>query len=239
VQARIGQLLELASLPGVSDTEQKSLLHIAIIGGDPTEVEIAAELSDLLTDDYAKVYPHLKGKMLISIFDAAPFILGAFEESLREYALTSFTKRHVQVHTVVKITQVSQNSMTTQQLGEIGCGMVLWVTGNKQCPLVDRLKVAKTAHLPPILTDTSLRVLSQDKTPIPGVSGIGDAADIEDQTLPTTAGVAVQKASYLAPAFNSDKFDASFRYKQKTLVAYIGGHDGVVQGKADWSGSRA
>lgn len=92
VQYRLKQVLELASIPGTSEQEQRDLLHIVIVGGGPTGVEIAAEMSDLFNDDFAKLYPHLAGKMTITIHDAAHDILGAFEESLRQYTISSFSK---------------------------------------------------------------------------------------------------------------------------------------------------
>jgi NADH:ubiquinone reductase (non-electrogenic) len=67
----------------------------------------------------------------------------------------------------------------------------------------------------------------------------GDAADIKKYFLPTTAEVAVQKAEYLAKALNTDDTTKAFEYQQRALVAYIGGHDGVVHGRPDWSGERA
>lgn len=185
------------------------------------------------------IYPQLKGKMAIAIYDVAHAILGTFDESLREYAVASFSRRDVEVYTNVKIQEVASDRIIVKGQGDIGCGMAIWVTGNKQCPLVTNLGVAKTGRPPRILTDQCLRVLSDDKEIVPGVFALGDAADIECGTLPTTAEVAVQKAKYLATALNKHDFDTPFEYRQKTLVAYIGGHDGVVQGKAGWSGTRA
>ena len=71
-----------------------------------------------------------------------------------------------------------------------------------------------------------------------GVFAIGDAADIEGASLPTTAEVACQKARYLVENFNAaakeksgEMFKAPFAYQQKQLVSYIGQHDGVIAGK--------
>ena len=238
VQHRIKQVLELASLPGLTEQEQRDLLHIGIVGGGPTGVEIAAEMSDLFIDDFSTLYPSLKGKMSITIYDAADFILGAFEDSLRQHAIGSFSKRHVDVVTCARIKEVTKDSITTEAQGRVGCGMVLWTAGNKQCALVDTLDVAKTEEVPRIMTDEYLHALSPGKTPMQDVFALGDAADIEEHFLPTTAEVAVQKAEYIAATLNTDTYKA-FEYRQKGLVAYIGGHDGVVQGKPDWSGQRA
>ena len=239
VQHRLRQLLELASLPGVSEQEQRDLLHIVIVGGGPTGVEIAAEMSDLFNEDFSKLYPKLDGLARITIYDAAGFILGAFEEALQRHAIKSFSKRRVRVITGSRIKGVAKDSITTEAEGKIGCGMVLWTAGNKQCSLVDHLDVAKTGGLPRILTDKYLHALATDNTPMSDVFALGDAADINKYFLPTTAEVAVQKAEYLARVLNTDTFNLSFDYQQKALVAYIGGRDGVVCGKPGWSGPRA
>lgn len=229
-------------MPGLTDEEQRGLLHIIIVGGGPTGVEIAAEMSDLFNDDFAKLYPDLAGKMSITIHDAAPFILGAFEEALRQHSLDSFSKRNVRILTDSKIKNVGPDSITTEAEGRTPCGMVLWTAGNKQCALVDRLQTAKTDRLPRIMTDEYLHALTPrpEQEPMRDVFALGDAADIKKHFLPTTAEVAVQKAKYLANVLNTDSDGLKpFEYQQKALVAYIGGHDGVVHGHAEWSGPRA
>ena len=241
VQYRLKQLLELASIPGTSEEQQRELLHIVMVGGGPTGVEMSAEMSDLFNDDFEKLYPNLAGKFRISIHDAAPFILGAFEEALRDHAIGSFHKRSVTVVTNSKIKKVESDHIETEAEGRVGCGMVIWTAGNKQCALVDELDVCKTDGLPRIMTDEYLHVLrGEDMSPLPDVFALGDAADIRKYFLPTTAEVAVQKSEYMAQVLNRG-WDGKrpFRYKQKALVAYIGGHDGVVAGQPDWSGPRA
>lgn len=196
-------------------------------------------MSDLFNEDFSKLYPNLAGKFSITIHDAASFILGAFETSLQQHAIGSFSKRGVNVITDSKIKEVTKDSITTEAEGRIGCGMVLWTAGNKQCALVDSLDVAKTDKLPRILTDEYLHVLDSDKSSMQDVFALGDAADMKKHFLPTTAEVAVQKAEYLAKMLNTDNVGKAFEYQQKALVAYIGGHDGVVHGKPEWSGQRA
>lgn len=233
-------MLELASLPGISEDDQRALLHINIVGGGATGVEMAAELSDLFHEDFSKLFPKLAGKFQITIHDAAAFILGSFEQGLRDYALGSFGKRGVDVKTESRILCVERDSMTTVADGRMPCGMVIWAAGNKHNTLLDVLEVAKTDGLARIMTDEFLHALRPDRTPYPDVYALGDAADIRKHYLPTTAEVAVQKSDYLVKVLNQgiDGKDP-FRYKQKGIVAYIGGHDGVVQGNPNWSGGRA
>lgn len=249
LQQRIKAQLELASLPGLSNEEQEALLHIIIVGGGPTGVEIAAEMSDLFHNDLAKIYPHLADKFHISIHDAANTILGPFEESLRQHSLRSFSKRGVSVHTGSMIKSVDKDGLTTESDGKIPCGTVIWTAGNKQSSLVDKLTLAKTDKMPRLLTDEYLHALDANEQPIDSVYALGDAADIRDYYLPSTAEVAAQEATYLVEALNKRddtwaKDPATgkslpFEYKQKPTVAYLGGHDGVIMGNPNWTGDRA
>lgn len=205
--------MELASIPGLTDEEQRGLLHIVVVGGGPTGVEISAEMSDLFNDDFSKLYPKLKGKMSITIHDAAQNILSAFDKGLQEHAISSFSKRNVQVLTGSKIKEVTASSITTEADGLIKCGMTIWTAGNKQCALVDSLNVAKTDRLPRILTDEYLHALDSNKSPMRDVFALGDAADIKKYFLPTTAEVAVQKAEYLAKMLNTGHTSKPFEYQ--------------------------
>lgn len=114
------------------------------------------------------------------------------------------------------------------------------MASNKQKKLLHVLDVAETDKLPRILADNKLNALKPDKTPLLNVHALGDAADIKKDFLPNTADVAVQKVEYPAKLLNTDSDrQHPFKYQQRALVAYIGGHDGVVQGRPDWSGPRA
>ncbi|MCJ1401697.1 hypothetical protein MMC11_004914 [Xylographa trunciseda] len=239
VRKRLGDILEMASLPMKTVQEQRDLLHIVVVGGGPTGVEITAEMYDLVHDDFSKLYPDLNGKITIAIHDVAENILTAFEASLSEYALESFTKRDVAIKTGSHITKVEADCLYTKEDGRIPCGMLIWATGNKQIPLVDGLPVLKSEKLPRILTDTRLHVLRPDGSPIDSAYALGDAADVKDGELPTTAEVACQKAEYLANVFNTGSLDKVFTYSQRNVIAYIGQKDGVVSGGTQWEGPRA
>jgi NADH:ubiquinone reductase (non-electrogenic) len=78
----------------------------------------------------------------------------------------------------------------------------------------------------------------------------GDAANIEGHSLLSTAEVAVQKATWLAKPLTGkfdekkgDKGEATLgkasSMSKKTLIAYIGRQDGIVEGKGDWTGKGA
>ena len=225
IRKRVGEVFEKASLPGTDAAMQAELLHIVIVGGGPTGVELAAELCDLFEGGYAKLYPHLKGKPRISIHDVAPSILSPFDAKLQDYALSSFKRRGVEVVTSSHILSVNEGSIETKESGKIPTGLVIWATGNRATRLVESLQVRLPGRgLPRILTDSYLRVLEPTKSdngdegvneganatgkyapgPVyPDAFALGDAADIVSASLPTTAEVACQKAEWLAKAFNN------------------------------------
>jgi len=226
------------------------LLHIVVVGGGPTGIEMTAELDDLAHNELRDLYPEVGDKLSISIHDVAPNILSAYDKKLYEYANTQLVRRHIEVKTNSHIERIEKDCFYTKEDGRIGCGMLVWATGNKNVPLVDELDVRKTQKgLKRILTDSRLRVTKDKEGDVlhEGVFALGDAADIDGASLPTTAEVAVQKAKYLVQMFNSASADAAshapFMYQQKQLVSYIGGRDGVIAGKDNdhegWTGKSA
>ena len=239
IRQRVADCFEKASLPGRTEQEQRDLLHFVIVGGGPTGIELSAELCDLFNHSFAKLYPHLKAKPTIAIHDVAPNILSVFDAKLQDYALSSFSKRDVQVVTSSHIQRVDADSITTAEHGRIPAGLVIWATGNRCTRLVESLPVQLTPRLPRILTDSFLRVYGKDEQILPDAYALGDAADIKGGSLPTTAEVACQKAEYLARTLNKG-LEGPFKYEQKAIVAYLGQRDGVVAGEeSNLTGQRA
>ncbi|TGO89937.1 hypothetical protein BPOR_0086g00070 [Botrytis porri] len=243
--------LERASLPTISEEEKRNMLHFAIVGGGPTGIELAAEIDELIQEHLGAVYPRLKGLCTISIYDVADRLLGQFDEKLSEYAMEKFENRGcVKVKTGKHIEEIKRHSMTVKEEGEVPFGVVVWAVGNTAGKLVEDLNCRKSEGLQRILTDRWLRVLKSDSDGVEGagadiienVYALGDAADILNNELPTTAEVAVQKAKWLKQHLlqnGGEELCKPFRYEQKDLVAYIGRGDGVIQGKKDWTGASA
>ncbi|KAI4130888.1 MAG: hypothetical protein LQ338_001485 [Usnochroma carphineum] len=242
-------LLEKASLPNCPVERKKELLHVAIVGGGPTGVEITAELNDLAHKELNDLYPEVARYLSISIYDVAPNILGSYDQKLYEYANAELLRRGIGIETNTHIEKVDKYTLYIKEKGRVPYGMLLWSTGNKAVPLVTSLDVRKTEKgVVRILTDDHLRVFKSRKSDeiYDNVYALGDAADIEGNSLPTTAEVAVQKAKYLVNFFNSrgtaKPSSVPFTYTEKQLVSYIGSHDGVIAGRGDkdgWTGRSA
>ncbi|KAK3614455.1 hypothetical protein LTR56_027250, partial [Elasticomyces elasticus] len=79
VRQRLLDILEMASLPNMTEVQQRNLLHIIVVGGGPTGVEITAEMYDLVHNDLIYLYPDLAGKISVAIHDVAAQILSVFD----------------------------------------------------------------------------------------------------------------------------------------------------------------
>ncbi|MCJ1477123.1 hypothetical protein MMC13_005794 [Lambiella insularis] len=90
IRRRVLECFEIAMLPTTEDKLREHLLNFAIIGGGPTGMEFAAELSDLVHEDLLKLYPSLKGFVKVTVYDIAPKVLSMFDESLAKYAMETF-----------------------------------------------------------------------------------------------------------------------------------------------------
>ncbi|KAG8630291.1 hypothetical protein KVT40_001910 [Elsinoe batatas] len=242
VQQRVLQMLDAASLPGIPEERQREMLHIRIVGGGAIGIEATAELHDLWEESMQHLYPHLKGKVQITIHDVAPEILSTFDESLSEYAMKSMRRKGVELKTGSHIELVESDAIHTKEDGRLPYGMLLWATGNKANTLLDQLDVKKPEKgMPRILTDQHLRVMRPDGRVMDNVYAAGDAADIEGYTLPMLAEVALQKGEYLTRELNQmpGGFKSPFNYQQRASIAYLGQRDGIVGGKDTWTGQNA
>lgn len=210
-------------------------------------VEITAELSDIARNELQDLYPTVAPLVRITIFDVAPHILGAYDKKLYEYATANMTQHGVDIMTNIIIQNVSSTHLEVKGQPDIPYGILLWVAGNTSVPFTDDLNVKKTQRgLVRIFTDSRLRVkkAGEEVDVYTDVFALGDAADIEGQSLPTTAEVAVQKAKYLVKQLNSRSEGSAspFAYTTRRLVTYIGWHDGIAEGSSidePWSGRKA
>lgn len=69
---------------------RQALLHIVVVGGGPTGVEVAGEIVDFVDSDIRRLYPDLARDMKVTLVEANQ-ILGSFDVRLREY-----TAQHLQ-----------------------------------------------------------------------------------------------------------------------------------------------
>ena len=158
IRTRTLECFEIASLPTTSEKLRDQLLRFAIVGGGPTGMEFAAELSDLVHQDLSKLYPALTPKVRIVVHDVADKVLSMFDDKLGKYAMETFRREGVEVKTSHHVEELrpglprtgpdesmddvadSQGcyTLTTKEDGDVGVGLCVWSTGNMMNPFVQK-----------------------------------------------------------------------------------------------------
>jgi NADH dehydrogenase FAD-containing subunit len=154
-------------LPTTIEKGKKNLLHFAVVGGGPTGMEFAANLSDLIHEDMAKLYPSLMPYIKITIYDVAPKVLPMFDQSLADYAVKTYKREGIEIKTSHHVEELrkgfpndpqsAQNqdkllkggcyTIRTKEEGDVGIGMCVWSTGLMMNPFVQ--KALDSVHMYP------------------------------------------------------------------------------------------
>jgi len=184
IRRKLADLLETASLPGVSDAEARRMLSVLVVGGGPTGVEFAAELHDFLKDDMPRLYPKLGDKLSITVVQSADHILNTYDARISQYAEKKFARDGINVLTNRRVMEVRAGEAAvmdkkTETKQTIHFGVCVWSTGLGTYPFVKSLQAA--------LGQPARRALAVDKClRVRGVQdgsvyALGDCADIKSK----------------------------------------------------------
>ena len=165
IRKRILECFEIASLPTTHPELKKQLLHFAIVGGGPTGMEFAAELSDLVRQDLLKFYLDLKDFIKITVYDVAERVLSMFDKQLVDFAMRTYAREGIEIRTSHHVEELRPGlpksvanlhpnigdtegcyTLKTKEDGEVGIGMCLWSTGNMMNPFIQKFR--ETRSLP-------------------------------------------------------------------------------------------
>ena len=121
-------------------------------------MEFAAQLSDLIREDLAKVYPDVVRFTRISLYDVAPKVLPMFDAALADYAVKTYTRQNIDIKTSHHVEELRMGlpedgeasahqeqqlkggvyTLRTKEEGDVGIEMCVWSTGNMMNPFVQK-----------------------------------------------------------------------------------------------------
>ena len=241
----------------VSLAERRRLTNVVVIGGGPTGVEVAAELQELVDDDFERLcdkghagaeWPRV---ILVSNTDA---LLMTFSEKASEYATKRLAGTGVDEMLGYNVTRVTEEGVEvvapSGNTEFIEAATVVWAGGVEATDLTRDLAktFATKAGASPVRrgvrVDETLRPVGSDGS----IFWIGDAAATAaapGEQLPPTAQVARSQGEYVAGLFNkgflktegghSDRKTVSvspdsrpYAYEHKGSMCYVGRQAAVV-----------
>ncbi|WP_300616495.1 NAD(P)/FAD-dependent oxidoreductase [Dokdonella sp.] len=202
-------------------------LNLVVIGGDPTDVELAGTLAEIARHTLPREFRHIDPrKANVHLVEAGPRVLPSMPESLSEKARAQLQRLGVEVHTGQAVTRIDERGV---DLGDrrIAARTVLWAAGVAASPLGAQLGAER---------DRAGRVRVEPDLSLPGhpdVFVIGDLASVtQDGTpVPGVAPAAKQMGAYVAAAIRArlaGKAAPAFRYRDYGNLATIGRMAAVV-----------
>ena len=166
------------------------LTHIVVVGGGPTGVEMAGALCELIQKVLKKDYPSLPvDNFKVTLVEASPGVLNAYNSSLQNYAVHQLEKRGVDVLLGTQVTRVTPNHVHLNNGEILEAQTLVWAAG------IQANRLASTLELP---TTRGGRIVIDGWSRVPGydqVFAIGDIAasmDAEGNLYPQLAPVAMQ-----------------------------------------------
>lgn len=215
--------------------ERQAWLTFAVVGGGPTGVEIAGQITELahraLGAEFRRFDPRTARVML---FEGGDEILATFGHKLSGRATTGMDKIGVEVHTGSRVTAVSADGITVQDAtGEqfYPCRTKVWAAGVTAPALAAELAAAAGAT-----TDRAGRIEVLPDCTLPGhpeVFVIGDVMALDD--LPGVAEVAMQTGIHAARTIRrrtkGDDEAKPFKYRDLGSMATISRFQAIVDFK--------
>jgi NADH:ubiquinone reductase (H+-translocating) len=234
LRARIFGAFEMAELEEDPDA-QRAWLTFAVVGGGPTGVEVAGQITELahrsLKRNFRRIDPT---SARVLLFDAGDAILASFGTKLSGIAERSMGRIGVEVHTGARVTGITYRDITVEGADgaqTIPCHVKVWAAGVHASPLAAMLAEASGAE-----TDRAGRIQVLPDCSLPGhpeVFAIGDMMSLDK--LPGVAEVAMQSGIHAAEIIKRRVTGGGdskpFKYRDLGSMASIARFSAVVDFK--------
>lgn len=205
-------------------------LHIAIIGGGATGVELSAELRNTAEVLGAYGLHHLDPQrdIRITVIEAAPRILSALPERVSVKTTELLNKLHIDVLVDAKVSEVQQHAVLMADGKSIPADLTVWAAGIRAPHILGELGLPVNRLGQIVVTRTLQTEIDPD------IFAFGDCAACPwpemNSTIPPRAQAAHQQASFLFDALKArleNRPSSSFVYRDLGSLVSLGRFDAV------------
>lgn len=201
-------------------------LHVAVVGGGPTGVEIAGALADFRKQELDILYPEMDpGTLQITLIQRGEELIKEFRPSFRQYAAQELEERGVTLALGQGVEEVGYDFVRLADDRVLEADITIWAAGVGIPDEVAEWGLPQDKR-GRIAVDEHLQVVGH-----PGVYAAGDMAGGE-HALPQLARPAVESGKHVAKmiaAEVSGKPRTPFRYRNPGTMATIGRHAAIAE----------
>lgn len=178
------------------DAQAEPVLHIGIVGGGATGVELAAELLEAVDSLtlYGQHTINPEKNLKITLFEGSTRILSALPARMSAAAHKLLLDRGVDVRTSVKVDGIEPGAIVDGSGNRFPVSLCVWAAGIQAPEFLNHLNL-DTNRINQLIVDAHLR------THDPAIFAMGDCAQTpwlgQEGNLPARAQVAHQQAAYL------------------------------------------
>lgn len=216
---------EEATCTSNKDTK-RALLSFVVVGGGPTGVELATEISDLCFDTFLDYYQGQisHGDIEITLISSSPDVVPQFHKKIRESSKRGLHAKGVNIMLNSCVAKVDGKGVVLSDGTHIEARTVVWASGvtpNTPSFYGENLPEIKNGR---VVVDQNLNLIGRED-----VFVLGDVAHFEGKDgkpLPQLAQVAVAQGRFVAKKiFEKErgvKKDKPFVYKSKGEMLSLG-----------------
>ncbi|GAW80214.1 type II NADH:ubiquinone oxidoreductase [Plasmodium gonderi] len=143
IREKFLKILETCSMSNFSDEEIRKLLHVVVVGGGPTGVEVAGEFADFIHKDVKKKYKNIYPFISVSIVEGGNNLLPTFTQNISDFTKKTFQNLNINVQTNYYVREVDENNIYIQSSvnknekgKKVPYGMLIWASGLAQTSLI-------------------------------------------------------------------------------------------------------
>ena len=205
-------------------SERKKMLKFVLVGGGPTGVELAAELSELLTGTLSHYYPkEIINDISIMLIQRGAEIVPQFGSKIRMKSLEILQKKNIEVMLNSAVKEIKKTSIIINEGTSVDTETVIWAAGAKPVDVMFDQVINKTPDG---------RLIVNEYVQLPGfkeVFVVGDMSAFTDKggntLLPALAQVAQKESGIVAKNIKSlmeNKPLQEFKYKNSGNLLSLG-----------------